>query len=147
MTQVVRMMVAPAMVRQGDVLVVPLLVPLDESDLGELLESSKNKRVVLAHGEVTGHAHAFYAEDLPLPVPKVDPVRLFALKGDAAFKYGPLDKALDTAAEVARTARVLRLGARALLKHEEHSPISFPAGDYLVLKQHESDDFVRAVAD
>ena len=145
MVQITKLMSVAGMVRQGDVLVMPLSAPLDESDLGDLLESTKDKRVVLAHGEVTGHAHAFYAADLPLPA--VDAVRLFALKDGAAFKYAPLDRELDTAAEVARTARVLRLETRALLKHEEHSPISFPAGDYLVLRQHESDDFVRAVAD
>lgn len=46
------------MFRQGDVLVVPVsAIPQDVTPIPR-----ENGRVILAHGEVTGHAHAF-AED------------------------------------------------------------------------------------
>ena len=48
---------APAMVRQGDV----LLVPADEIPDGAKPIARDHGRVVLAYGEVTGHAHAIAA--------------------------------------------------------------------------------------
>jgi hypothetical protein len=45
---------APAQVRQGDV----LLVPVDEVPDGARPRGRVDGRVVLAEGEVTGHAHA-----------------------------------------------------------------------------------------
>ena len=43
-----------AQYRQGDV----LLVPVNEIPNGSISEASDGSRVVLAYGEVTGHAHA-----------------------------------------------------------------------------------------
>jgi hypothetical protein len=48
---------APAQVRQGDV----LLVPVDEIPDGARSLARTGGRVVLAEGEVTGHAHAIRA--------------------------------------------------------------------------------------
>ncbi len=48
---------APAMVRQGDV----LLVPADEIPESAKPVARDHGRVVLAYGEVTGHAHAIAA--------------------------------------------------------------------------------------
>lgn len=49
--------VAPSMVRQGDV----LLVPVVEVPSGARPVARDRGRVVLAYGEVTGHAHAIRA--------------------------------------------------------------------------------------
>lgn len=46
----------PFCVRQGDVLIVDVAYRGDKSDEGKLVPSAD--RVVLAYGEVTGHAHA-----------------------------------------------------------------------------------------
>jgi len=127
--------------RQGDVFVVPASRPFEDSDLGEPILEQSGNRVVLAHGEVTGHAHAFYpeqdvAEGLAEPV--VSPVRLFPLHN--ADKYAPT---------AFKEARALRLKVRAFLRHEEHTIHSFPAGDYVVIQQHEGDELneLRRVAD
>ena len=94
------------MYRQGDVLIVATTnTPNDlkpvERDQG---------RVILAYGEVTGHAHAI-----------LDPaVELFTI--------GDLDE---------MAGRFLRVEAEALLEHEEHDTIILPPGDYLVRRQRE----------
>lgn len=90
--------------RQGDVLIVatesiPQNVPLVPQDAG---------RVVLAYGEVTGHAHAF------LGTPKV---RLFRAGDDALVGYLEID------------------GVPASLKHEEHTEHVIAPGKYKVLQQ------------
>ena len=68
-------------------------------------------RIVLAYGEVTGHAHAI-------------------LDVDAELYEG-----LETAAAADRFLRIGRGGAT--LVHEEHAPISLPEGDYVVRLQRE----------
>lgn len=94
------------MYRQGDVLIVATTnTPRDlkpvERDQG---------RVILAYGEVTGHAHAIVAPDVEL------------------FTIGDLDE---------MAGRFLRVEAEALLEHEEHDTIILPPGDYLVRRQRE----------
>jgi hypothetical protein len=98
--------------RQGDV----CIVPLDE--LGRMVDFAAltpverdNGRVVLAYGEVTGHAHAIADNDVELFAP-----------GEATVL----------------AERYLRVGsAGAVLVHEEHAPIELPAGDYEVRHQRE----------
>ena len=106
------------MFRQGDVLV--LRVEGDADELGErVAEPRDDGRVVLAHGEVTGHAHAIMDET----------ATLWRLAGD--------DRLLlvggDTAVE---------------LRHEEHATIMVPPGAYVVRRQREfapdDDDEPRA---
>ena len=113
--------------RQGDV----ILEKAGEVTVGELLEENEKNRVVLAHGEVTGHAHAFYYEEVTLPEPK-KAVQLFSLPDQ-----GPIAR------------RLLRLAERCFLRHEEHETISLPKGDYFVKIQHEGDEIneLRRVAD
>lgn len=136
----------PAMVRQGDVLVVPVSRPVDEADVGDTLRETDDRRVVLAHGEATGHAHALYFDELPKVAPTVKAMRLYDLKN--ARKYAPIT---DTAEGrmVAASARLLRLATTAFLRHEEHDGVALPKGDYVVLKQVEFDDAeeLRRVAD
>lgn len=101
------------MFRQGDVMVVEIdAVPADAKPVRR-----DAGRVVLAYGEVTGHAHAIRE------------------KGVALLELG--------------AERYLRVEKGAELKHEEHSTISIPPGDYRVIQQREYDDAEewRRVAD
>jgi hypothetical protein len=91
--------------RQGDVLIrrIPALpsglteVPLDEG------------RVILAYGEVTGHAHA--------------------VEGDVQLLAADLEE---------MEQRFLRVeGEHAQVVHEEHRTVALPPGDYEVTRQRE----------
>jgi len=106
--------------RQGDVLVVQIdSIPADAA--AEKIED----RIVLAYGEVTGHAHAIskeeavsYKVDSPIPI----------------FDW--------------RAERFLLVAVKAQLKHEEHATIDIPAGNYAVIQQREySPEEIRNVAD
>ncbi len=90
------------MFRQGDVLV----VACDEVPADAELVARDNGRIVLAYGEVTGHAHTIHS---------------------------------PFAALVAKAVQ---------LKHEEHSKIDLPAGNYRVVRQVEyTPEAIRTVAD
>jgi hypothetical protein len=101
--------------RQGDVLI---------ERIGSLPKSIKplareNGKVVLAHGEVTGHAHAIADKH----------ATLFAAEGEVATFLEVRD-------------------AMAALQHEEHSTIVLPPGNYRVTRQREySPEEIRNVAD
>jgi hypothetical protein len=84
-------------------------------------------RIILAHGEVTGHAHAIASADATLYEPKVD---------DAA--------AAAVGAHVLGT-RVLSTVAPVALTHEEHDPIHVPAGEWgvRIQRQYEAGAFRR----
>lgn len=102
--------------RQGDVLIAETTdvpdgltpVPLD------------NGRVILAHGEVTGHAHA--------------------VEGDVG---------LFTASDLADLEeRFLKVEQEAQVVHEEHDTIALPPGTYRVIRQREyAPEAPRYVAD
>lgn len=80
-------------------------------------------RVVLAYGEVTGHAHAFYGGRVTMY--RDDALARTFLRIEA----GPSGEGQD-------------------LKHEEHSTIAVPPGDYEVIRQREySPEEIRQVAD
>lgn len=141
MSNQVHLVKEPAMVRQGDVLVTPVREPVADEDVGALDRESSEARIVLAHGEATGHAHAFYpAQDVAERVTqKVEkPVQLFDLRNAERYSGSTLPE-----------QKLLRLRARALLRHEEHSSISLPPGDYVAVRQHEYDDSeeLRRVSD
>jgi hypothetical protein len=93
--------------RQGDV----LLRRVDDIPMTLTLVPREDGRIVLAHGEVTGHAHAIDA---------------------------PEDEAALLTADDHR--RFLRLVRDVDLRHEEHDPISLPAGNYQVIRQREWTD-------
>jgi|SRR6185437_11986167 glycyl-tRNA synthetase alpha subunit len=103
------------MYRQGDVMIVPVgeipdglkKVPLDKGC------------VILAYGEVTGHAHAVI--------------------GDVEFLAADMEDLEQ---------RFLRVEAEAQVVHEEHGTITLPAGDYAIMRQREyAPEEIRTVAD
>lgn len=102
------------MYRQGDVLVVPVnQIPAECRKVPR-----ERGRVILAHGEVTGHAHA--------------------IKDRAATLYE----------ETSTGDRFLVLEADGSLTHEEHATIPLSAGSYRVVRQREySPEEIRNVAD
>ena len=104
------------MYRQGDVLIVAV-----DSVPGKLDPVEREgDRIILAHGEVTGHAHAIKAE------------------GAALFRDPKL------------MAMFLTVGADGpvALEHEEHDTIHLPPGNYQVIRQREySPGKIRNVAD
>ncbi|MBL1067873.1 hypothetical protein [Streptomyces sp. 7-21] len=108
------------MYRQGDVLIVPLApeeVPPQTRDAHEEPRDGRG-RMVLALGEVTGHAHAV-----------VGPGRLLREPGGSG-------------------AMLLELPGGGRLVHEEHAAITLPKGWYRVIRQREYvPGAVRLVAD
>lgn len=104
------------MFRQGDVLVRPLRS-------GEKITGAEvprdNGRVVLAHGEATGHAHALGGQNVVM------------------FRDAKAGRAY------------LRIvGEGGALVHEEHTAHNLPPGDYEVVRQVEYDEGeARRVAD
>jgi hypothetical protein len=102
--------------RQGDVLIRQVAsLPSDAKPV-------KNKgRIVLAHGEVTGHAHAIAVRE----------AREFTM-ADAA----------------GAVKRFLSVVSEATVRHEEHAPITLPAGVYEIVQQREyTPEEIRNVAD
>lgn len=92
------------MLRQGDI----LLVPVDEIPKGLRPVPREQGRMVLAHGEVTGHAHV--------------------IEGDAVFLAEDLEE---------MEGRFLKVEQDAELVHDEHSTLKVPAGSYEVRRQRE----------
>lgn len=108
------------MYRQGDVLIVPLAESaVPDSALDAASEPRDGRgRLVLALGEVTGHAHAV-----------VGPGRLVR----ESSVFGPM---------------LLHVPQGARVVHEEHAAISLPRGWYRVVRQREYvPGSVRIVAD
>lgn len=102
--------------RQGDVLIERIAaLP------AKLTAIPREKgRVVLAHGEATGHAHAIADKHCSL----------FASKAEAGVAFLEVRKAV------------------AALAHDEHSTIELPPGNYRVLRQREySPQAIRTVQD
>ena len=146
MNNVVKTLMKPGQVRQGDVYFIPVTKPVDDDGIGKAVVESDKRRVVLAFGEQTGHAHACYPQDNEVFEEFASRVQLFELANAQA--YAPFGKD-ESAQRIADTARLFRINERALLKHEEHHGIDFPAGDFLVVIQHEGDELgeLRRVAD
>ncbi|WP_320783768.1 hypothetical protein [Streptomyces sp. CRN 30] len=108
------------MYRQGDVLIVPLAADAVPEQAGGAPTEPRDTRgrLVLALGEVTGHAHAV-----------VGPGRLIRESNGA----GPM---------------LLHVPEGARVVHEEHAAISLPKGWYRVVRQREYvPGSVRIVAD
>lgn len=107
------------MYRQGDVLFIPVKNKIKiTEDMLRETERRDKNRVVIEYGEVTGHAHAFYT---PETVEVVNP----------------------TAGQ-----RILNVLKESELKHEEHSTIKFPEGQYEIRRQREFDPIQeRLIAD
>src|ERR1019366_7498116 len=95
--------------RQGDVLIVRLA---DDATRPGTDDKVTTEKIILAYGEVTGHAH-----------------RLSYSPGKARIK------AFKTPTLV--NDRLMTLDEVAKLLHEEHGEITLPAGDYIVRQQRE----------
>lgn len=104
--------------RQGDVYLRQVTgIPVDAA-VAEKKDQSGRKRIVLAYGEVTGHAHA---------ITELDKVDVF-VKGD-----GTMYLAVKDATE---------------LRHEEHGTIVLPPGNYeRVIQREYSPEAIRNVMD
>lgn len=103
--------------RQGDVYVLSTNESIPEE--AQLIQRDCG-RVILAYGEVTGHAHVIADQD----------VELFSTTADAVDRW-------------------LRVGPKgATLTHDEHGPITLVQGTYRVRIQREySPAAIRNVAD
>ena len=103
--------------RQGDVLVQSVdVIPAK----AKAKPRDGQDRIVLAYGEVTGHAHAIMEAEATL---------FGLLSGDAEEMY-------------------LEADGTVTLRHEEHKEISIPPGRYRVIRQREyAPEAIRNVAD
>lgn len=138
----IKVHVIPGMGRQGDVLILPSLKPFSDDDLGNPIIEENGKRVTLALGELTGHAHAFYPDMDVLDglVATNDEniharVTLFPLKNPSKYCKSTFTDGV----------RALRLTTRCFLRHEEHPYHSFPPGDYVVIQQHIGDEIEELI--
>jgi len=91
--------------RQGDV----MLVRCDAIPAEAVRRARENGRVILAHGEVTGHAHAVLTD--------AEAVEAFLADLDGET--------------------YLSAAAGATIGHEEHGTITLPPGVYRVVRQRE----------
>lgn len=106
----------PKMYRQGDVLIVAV-----ESVPSDLTEVPRTQRgVVLAEGEVTGHAHRIPSRHASLYRSETD-ARYLRVMGPAPVQ----------------------------LRHEEHSPVQLPPGNYRVSihREYQPGELPRQVQD
>lgn len=114
--------------RQGDILIERV------AELPRLKGKAKTEggRVILAHGEVTGHAHE-------IEVPKLASLREIE---EAMRQLGDLDGA------DAMTQTALIVTADTAVIHDEHGRIALPKGKYIVRRQREyTPQEIRNVAD
>lgn len=110
----------PKMYRQGDVLLLAIdAIPADASQV------KTGGRIVLAYGEVTGHAHA------------IDDKQATEYRSKTAVPI------FDYECE-----RFLQVAVKAELRHDEHATIEVPAGSYAIIQQREyTPTEIRNVAD
>lgn len=114
---------APTQFRQGDVLITLLAALPSAVDLTKP-RARDGGRVILAYGEVTGHAHAI-ADTLEAPAA--------ALFDDPNGSDGSF---------------IMLVQSDTGLVHEEHGRIDLPAGSYRVTRQREyTPEAIRNVAD
>ena len=113
------------MYRQGDVLIMRID---DDTKVGAKVATEAG-RVVLAHGEVTGHSHAI------------------ADRAATLFDL-PIEHNVDTRAATLALDRIMRCRTTVKLQHEEHATITLARGTYRVRIQREySPEALRNVAD
>lgn len=109
--------------RQGDV----LLVPVDDIPADAKPVPREHGLAVLAHGEITGHAHAIADETAEL------------------FTGG---EQLVTADEAAELYLLVHGTETVELTHQEHATIDVPPGTYKRVRQREyTPEEIRTVAD
>lgn len=99
-------------VRQGDV----ILIPIEDTPRNTHPINRENGRLVLAHGEVTGHAHAIADNTVELVTP---------------------EGGIVTADEAAELYLLVHGSDPVDLVHEEHATIQVPPGRYEVRRMRE----------
>lgn len=107
-----------SLIRQGDVLIVPVTtIPTNTKPVAR-----DDGRVILAYGEVTGHAHAIVEEGVTLVTTKE--------------------------AEQLRTWMLVETADPVELYHDEHDTLLIPPGKYEIRIQREyTPEAIRNVAD
>lgn len=120
----------PLILRQGDV----CLVRVAKLPDGCTEVAPENGRIVLMHGEVTGHAHAIADWSSAAKIAK-----------DAIGLAGRRARLL----QAADGTRYLEVGETVLLSHEEHTAHPIPPGIYElpVQVEHSVEHMPRQVAD
>lgn len=123
-------------VRQGDV----LLIAVSSLPSAVTKKVRENGRVVLAHGEVTGHSHSI-VEKKVIHYDAPDAVQA----AEALLASVGLNRELT----VANAPTFLSVEAPAEIVHEEHGTIPLETGTYVVIRQREwsDSDEPRQVAD
>ncbi len=123
----------PNLYRQGDVLVIP--IDAATAKIGKEIPRDDG-RIVLAYGEVTGHAHA------------ISSTACFLYQDDGIVSAPDVKEAISRLGGGLIADRILRATEPVRLLHEEHAPIDLPAGSYRVRIQREySPSKLRNVAD
>ena len=111
--------------RQGDVLIERIVrIPATAAP------QKPSTRIILAHGEATGHHHALET---------TDPANWWRAGETSAANQKPSTLAGEL---------FVSLPARGVVTHQEHSAIQLPAGNYRITRQREySPKAIRNVAD
>ena len=108
--------------RQGDILIRPIeKIPLRRHALAE--EADEPRRLVLAHGEATGHAHVIEARPSQARIRHRDARQ--ATRRDEGSPARHFLEVLDPAGVD--------------LIHDEHATILIPPGEYEITRQREYD--------
>ena len=116
----------PNQVRQGDILIER--IPDNETTAKDI---SENGKIILAHGEVTGHSHALEDAREAFIGQTRSPIKI---DGDLDHQFA--------------TQSILKLGRAAKLVHQEHSTIALAPGTHRVSRQREyHPEALRTVAD
>lgn len=125
--------------RQGDV----LLIPVRKGFADAKMAPRENGRVVLAHGEVTGHSHAVAEPEAAMQV--LDDQAAMA----AAARKLLASVGLTVEIRDEDVIGVLHTPNAASVSHEEHGTIPLAAGSHhVVLRQREySPEAIRNVRD
>lgn len=130
-------------IRQGDV----LLTPVSALPPGCTEVPNDNGRIVLAYGEVTGHAHAIADHSKTLAEQR-DTMRVEAMAGEITEAAILRAKAKARLLLAPSGERYLEVQEAVTLKHEEHTQHTIPPGLYQLPMQVEySPAELRRVAD
>ena len=102
-------------IRQGDV----LLTPIQALPEGLVEISNDNGRIVLAYGEVTGHAHAI-ADHVPASATQIAAEAIARAAGSSKARL----------LQAQNGNRFLEVTEAVTLRHEEHTAHTIPPGLY-----------------
>lgn len=112
--------------RQGDVLTV--LESIDKIPAGAVEVKTEQGRVVLAYGEVTGHAHAIYEQTSATKMWAIGKVKYLEVMAHAMVMPSDVQLFIGEGGEPREFGADPRPGVA--LKHEEHTIHIIPPGLY-----------------